>query len=199
MNVYGATIEIILRDRNQDLVDAWKIFFRNTDVKIGMGDIFDVSAEALVSPANAGGFLNGGIDQVYTNKFGKQLQDTLQKYLMEHYFGELPVGQAVCVPIGIDSDFKYLISAPTMHVPMSIAGTINAYLAFRAALKTAKEQNIKSILCPGLGTNVGRMAPDIAACQMRQAYRVIVEGKYPTFQSIGDLYGYHESLRRGIL
>ena len=33
---------------------------------------------------------------------------------------------------------KYLISAPTMRVPMDVSKTVNAYLAFRACLRAGK-------------------------------------------------------------
>ncbi|MFK7969859.1 MAG: hypothetical protein AB8F95_05800 [Bacteroidia bacterium] len=49
------------------------------------------------------------------------------------YYGEILVGQADIIPT--DSEvFPYLISAPTMRHPMTIARTPNVYLAFRAIL-----------------------------------------------------------------
>ena len=33
---------------------------------------------------------------------------------------------------------KYLISAPTMRVPMDVSKTVNAYLAFRACLRAGE-------------------------------------------------------------
>jgi hypothetical protein len=60
---------------------------------------------------------------------------------------------------------------------MDVAQTANAYLAFRAAIRIARQHNaagseprIETLLCPGLGTAVGRMAPEVCARQMHGAY-----------------------------
>ena len=78
------------------------------------------------------------------------MQHRLQASLKADYGGELPVGQAVIIETlsSNDSDkkfenpefnegklIKYLISAPTMRVPMDVIHTVNAYLAFRAAIR----------------------------------------------------------------
>lgn len=77
------------------------------------------------------------------------MQHRLQALLKEKYNGELLVGQAVIIKTlsSSDSDKKfedskfnegklieYLISAPTMRVPMDVTHTVNAYLAFRAVI-----------------------------------------------------------------
>lgn len=195
-------MKLILRDRNQGMVDAWKSQFRGVpDVEIGCGDIFDVKADAIVSPANSFGFMNGGIDLAYSKRFGWGLQAKLQKHLFDLYDGELPVGDAVCIAIDNDPDFKYLISAPTMRVPMNIVGTVNAYLAMRGVLRIVRGMNgvgINSVLCPGLGTAVGQMPYDVAAFQMREAYRVVMENQPLDFRDIAGSCCYHDAMRRGL-
>ena len=193
------------------------------DVEVSCGDIFDVGADAITSPSNSFAHLNGGIDGIYTRRFGVQLENRLQAYLEQHWDGELPVGCAVIIDIGIQDKYKYLISAPTMRVPMNISGSVNPYMAFRATLQAVKKFNINakihadkenklwcdtekyipvepkvinSILCPGLGTAVGGMDVNIAAFQMRAAYDSIQKPK-----PIPDLHicwALHESLRRGV-
>ena len=80
----------------------------------------------------------------------------------DEHDGEMPVGQAVIVETGLDQ-VRYLISAPTMRVPMNIESTVNVYWAFRAILRAVREHNrlhpgsIRSVLCPALGTGEGRM------------------------------------------
>ena len=140
------------------------------------GDIFDLAATAIVSPANSFGFMDGGIDLIYSHRFGWGLQARLQELLRAEHDGELPVGQAVVVPTG-DEAVPLLISAPTMRIPMDVSETVNAYLAFRAAIRVARRHNasgvgptIETVLCPGLGTAVGRMAPEVCARQMHYAY-----------------------------
>lgn len=172
-------MQVYLRDRKESLCNEWREIFKDCpDVHISRGDIFEegehLNVDAIVSPANSMGFMCGGIDYVYSEYFGWGIGDTLRTILWQEYFGELLVGQAVVVDIKLTNPktrIPYLISAPTMRVPMNVANTVNAYLAFSAALRVAKKNNIKSILCPGLGTAVGEMQSDVCAVQMYEAYK----------------------------
>lgn len=174
-------VKIFLRDIDVKVVDAWRVAFKgNQDaVSISCGDIFDIEADAIVSPANSFGFMNGGIDLAYTRRFGDGLSENLRKLINDKHYGELPVGCAEVVPTA-DVKIKYLISAPTMRLPEDVSKTINAYLAFRAALiavckfNESRDDKIKSILCPGLATLTGRMSPTDSAVQMREAYASIL-------------------------
>ncbi len=131
-------MKFLLRDRNPAVVDAWQNEFKGApDVDVSLGDIFDLTADAIVSPANSFGFMDGGIDLVYSMRFGWGLQERLRDLLRTHHDGELPVGQAVIVET-LDLQIPFLISAPTMRVPMDVSGTVNAYLAFRAAIRAAR-------------------------------------------------------------
>src|SRR5512147_1366386 len=87
-----------LRDRNEALVDAWRREFSGVaNVEVSCGEIFDLPADAIVSPANSFGFMDGGIDLVYSRRFGWDLQERLQALLRAEHAGELPVGQALIV------------------------------------------------------------------------------------------------------
>jgi O-acetyl-ADP-ribose deacetylase (regulator of RNase III) len=169
-------MRFLLRDRDAALVAAWKNEFAGaSDIEVSQGDIFDLTADAIVSPANSFGFMDGGIDLVYSRRFGWGLQRELQQLIQATCGGELPVGLAVIVPTD-DISIPFLISAPTMRVPMDVSKTVNAYLAFRAAIRAALEHNraaarpIDTILCPGLGTATGRIPPAACARQMRYAH-----------------------------
>jgi len=186
-------IEIHLRDLGKPLVDAWAREFANVpSVATSCGDIFstkpglidakdpvDVQADAIVSPANSFGFMDGGIDAVYTYQFGEGLQQRLQEVIAAEHGGELPVGMAVIIPT-MHKDIPWCISAPTMRVPRDVADTVNAYLAFRAALRAVLAHNasghppIKRVLCPGLGTAVGHMPVARCARQMRIAWERVL-------------------------
>lgn len=175
-----SSIQIHLRDINPAIVDAWREFFDGLEgIEVSQGEIFDVSADAIVSPANSFGYMDGGIDLVYSQHFGWELQRRLQQMIREKHDGELPVGQAITVETG-DRNIPYMVSAPTMRLPMNVADTLNAYLAFRAVLREVQQHNrqqagsIRSVLCPGLGTAVGRMPPRRCARQMLAAYHAIV-------------------------
>jgi O-acetyl-ADP-ribose deacetylase (regulator of RNase III) len=167
-----------LRDINLAVVASWSECFADApDVTVSHGDIFAEPADAIVSPANSFGFMDGGIDLAYSLRFGWDLQKRLQTLLHDEHDGELPVGQAVIVPTH-DRSFPWLISAPTMRVPMDVSGTVNAFLAFRAVIRAVRAHNrsgagsIQAVLCPGLGTAVGRMKPEHCAKQMYAAYRI---------------------------
>jgi O-acetyl-ADP-ribose deacetylase (regulator of RNase III) len=99
--------------------------------------------------------------------------------IAEQFFGELPVGMAMVLQLS-NQRFPFLVAAPTMRVPGSVAGSINAYLSMRAALVAVLRHNatndrpIRSIAVPSLGTGVGGIAPTEAAEQMRQAYDHVI-------------------------
>jgi O-acetyl-ADP-ribose deacetylase (regulator of RNase III) len=171
-----------LQDVNGAIVDAWRRAFTDCpDVTVSQGDIFAEPSDAIVSPANSFGFMDGGIDLVYSQRFGWDLSERLRVRLRDEHDGELPVGQAVIVETG-DVQFPWLVSAPTMRVPMDVSNTVNAFLAFRAVIRAVRAHNetashpIRSVLCPGLGTAVGRMAPESCARQMYYAYRTTHAG-----------------------
>ena len=198
-------IHLHLRDLSKALASAWKReFLGAAEVEISCGDIFstragqltasdpiDVKADAIVSPANSFGFMNGGIDAVYTYQFGPQVQDALRAELASKHAGELPVGSAVIVPTG-NADIPWCISAPTMRIPANVADTANAFLALRAALMAVLEHNqtgqtpIRTVLCPGLGTAVGSMPIQRCARQMRVAWERVLGGKPFTPNSLRE-------------
>lgn len=129
------------------------------------------------------------------------MQNDLQQLLREQHDGELPVGQAVIVPTGNEA-IPFCISAPTMRVPLNVSRTVNAYLAFRAALRAVRQHNasgakpIERLLSPGLGTMVGEMPQMQCARQMHLAWRVVVHGETPAFRSINDAKEAHHLLDR---
>lgn len=179
------------------MVEAWRVEFAQVpDVEVSHGDIFDVSADALVSPANSFGFMDGGIDLVYSQHFGWTLQDRLRERLQSEFDGELPVGQAVLIETQ-DREIPFLVSAPTMRIPMDVSDTVNAYLAFRAVIRAVRAHNetggraIQSVLCPGLGTAVGKMAPLACARQMRYGYGVSQLGQLFNPRSLGQAVDLH--------
>lgn len=193
-------LAIHLRDTNPAMAAAWQdAFASDPDVEVSAGDILELNADAIVSPANSFGYMDGGIDLAYSKRFGFQLEARLQATLLEHHHGELPVGQAAIVPTG-DPDISFLVSAPTMRVPASVARSLNAYLAFRASLIAVlrhnglAEQPISSMLVPGLCTGVGEMPPNRAARQMKAAYESIIRGRGSRSRNLGQIWGEHQDL-----
>lgn len=184
------SLTIYLRDINPRMAAAWRAAFDGVDgVHVGLGDIFEQAADAIVSPANSFGFMNGGIDLIYSRHFGWELQERLQAHIESAWHGEIPVGMAAVVPTE-DPEIPWLISAPTMRAPGVVAETMNAYLAFRASLLAVQRFNrtadapIRSLLCPGLGTAVGLMPPGRCASQMRMAHDWVLGDQRPPLSGV---------------
>jgi O-acetyl-ADP-ribose deacetylase (regulator of RNase III) len=188
--------DLFLIDRNTALVKAWQQAFSGfPEVKPIQGDYFSVSADAMVSPANSFGIMDGGLDLAIRGELGTSVQRVLQDRIQVAHHGELPVGSAEIVPTQSER-WPFLIAAPTMRVPEDIAQTLNCYLAFRAVLLAIRKHNasspsaqILSIICSGLGTGIGNVPPRKCASQMRIAYLQIGgDGVIPSFERIHDLH-----------
>lgn len=171
--------KFILADRHPALVEAWQDEFKNySNFEFYAGDVFDKKAEILVSPANSFGFMNGGIDLAYSQKMGWHIQNRVQEKIQEEFNGELLVGQSLMVATDFPQ-FPYLLSAPTMRVPLNLAGTPNVYLAAKAIFLAVKRLNEDyTCLIPGLGTGVGSVFFSQCAQRMRMAYEDHYLGNY---------------------
>lgn len=190
-------MKIFLAGIEEKLTKAWRDFFGNEqNVTIVEGDITSLKCDAIVSPANSFGFMDGGLDYALSERFGWDLEKKLQQLIRELPEGELLVGQAIVLETG-DQEIPFLISAPTMRIPtnFNIDTSVNAYLAMKAILIKAKTDNrISSVAIPGLCTGVGRMQPIIAARQMFQAYKEIILGERMNFASFGEAQKYHYNI-----
>jgi O-acetyl-ADP-ribose deacetylase (regulator of RNase III) len=181
-------LTVILAGIHKDLIQAWsQVFGKRDNVTIYPGSIFDVACDALVSPANSFGFMDGGLDYQISEYLGWHVQERLQERIREKHHGELLVETADIVPTD-HHKIPYVISAPTMRVPMILTETVNVYLATRAVFILIKfgafddgtpiQDRVKSVVFPGMGTGVGRVPPEICARQMHAAFEDIIEGKY---------------------
>jgi O-acetyl-ADP-ribose deacetylase (regulator of RNase III) len=187
------TMKILLVDRDAALVRAWQAAFADRDdVEVYRDDYFTRPADAMVSPANSFGIMDGGLDLAIRDALGFEIQRRVQQVIVERHHGELPVGCAEIVATD-DTRWPSLVVAPTMRVPESVAQTLNAYLAFRAALLAAKRAGLSSLVCCGLGTGIGAMEPQRAAVQMRLALlNVSGPARVPSFPQI---HATHRALR----
>jgi O-acetyl-ADP-ribose deacetylase (regulator of RNase III) len=178
-------IRVILCDNYLPVVEAWQAYFRDLpNVDITCDEIFTVEADGLVSPANSFGRMDGGLDAQIIEFLGEDVETEVQRVIRDRHDGELIVGTAEII-LTLAPQFPYLIVAPTMRVPQNVARTVNAYLAFRAALRAVAEFNalhgdpIQTLLVPGLATANGFMPPLRAARQMRAAYDNVIYGVPP--------------------
>lgn len=172
-------MKIQLIDRNIKMCNAWKMFFGNVpNIVIHHGEFFDLHTDCVVSPANSFGFMDGGLDLIISLQLGWQVQEKLQKEIIEKYNGELLVGQAILVETEY-KDIPYCISAPTMRVPLMLENSPNVYLASKAIFRLLKDETrFDTVTISGLGTGVGKMPYDVCARQMRIAFDEVMLGLY---------------------
>lgn len=187
---------ILLIDRSPVLVQRWKEQFATCPgVAVLQGDYFQHPADAMVSPANSFGIMDGGIDLAIREQLGSGVEEKVQAVIVEKHHGELPVGCAEIVATD-HPRWRYLIAAPTMRVPEPVPFTLNAYYAFRAVLVAAENFNrqhgkreIDSLICCGLGTGVGQVPPGKCAMLMRAAYASVTEpARIPSFRWIHEFH-----------
>lgn len=164
------------------MVRAWKTVAGpgRPRVRVHAGSVLDVSAQAVVSPANSYGWMRGGIDAVYARAF-PGVEQRVRNEVLTYHGGELPVGQAVAVPTG-ESEPAWLISAPTMRSPGERLpdDTVHPYLAARAVFEFWAQGEVEPgvpvrdvvdvIAMPGLGTGVGAVSPSTCAHQVAAAW-----------------------------
>ncbi|WP_400191980.1 macro domain-containing protein [Hymenobacter sp. B81] len=183
-------MHLYLIDTNPAVTAAWQQVFAGVGpVTVRHASIFDHPADALVSPANSFGYMNGGIDFAISKHLGWHLEKDLQHLIREKYYGELLVGQADILETG-SALFPYLIAAPTMRTPMTISRGPNVYLAMKAILLLLRygrlstgepvASNVQSVAIPGLGTGVGQVRPLDCARQMRIAWEDVMQEKHAT-------------------
>lgn len=183
-SVDSESLRVSLGDLNSDVANAMADAFTDiAKVEVVCGNLLDLSCDAIVSPANSFGNMGGGIDKAIDDFHAGQAQTRVMAAIAEHCFGELPVGAAIVVEMA-SSRWPFVIASPTMRIPGSIAGTINAYHSMRAALVAVQRHNrtagrrIRSIAIPGLGTGVGGLEYMDAAAQMRAAYDNVIGGQW---------------------
>jgi O-acetyl-ADP-ribose deacetylase (regulator of RNase III) len=123
--------------------------------------LLECEADAIVSPANSFGRMDGGLDAQLAEKYGAGLEDAVRRRITDTWGGELPVGCALTVSLP-GARPSFLVVAPTMRVPMRLsADSINAYLATRAAIREAERLAVErgidafELALPAMGTGIG--------------------------------------------
>jgi O-acetyl-ADP-ribose deacetylase (regulator of RNase III) len=135
-------------------------------IEVAHRSILDRPVDAVVSPANSFGFMDGGVDWAYLQFFGEELQTRVQMIIRLQKFQELLVGSAIVVPTYHEA-IRFLIVAPTMRVPKIITDPADVMLATRAAVRIATDFRLERIVMPSMGTGCGQLRLDIAARAMR--------------------------------
>ena len=195
-------VRVNLVDVNSRMVSAWRSTFEeNPEVDILEASMLDQQVSAWVTPTNARGSMDGGLDLAIKNHLGQTIEREVQDEIKQRYGGFLPVGHAVCVSTDRPVP-AHLISTPTMVGSSDdVSDTLNVALACAAAFQMVHMQNarqpgsIRSVSLPGLGAATGRVPVEICADLMWTAYDLFRRKEFTDFgemraaleEELGDL------------
>lgn len=170
-----AVFTLYLVDLSEPVVRAWQAVFAGFDkVSIEQCNIVDIADDTVISPANSYGDMGGGVDLVYRDFFGRQLERKVQGAIAEAHGNYLPIGEALLVETD-HAIIPRMIVSPTMFLPEPTS-QLNVYKSMCAALRVAKQwmDSIDTLFCPGMGTGIGCVSPEDAAEAMVGAYNDIL-------------------------
>ena len=186
-----SVLKVVLVDVNARVVQAWQAAFEDRpEVMLVRGSILDQDVDAWVTPTNARGSMDGGLDAVVKRALGPQIEKRVQQEIGRLYNGRMPVGCATCVPTG-GAVPRFLISTPTMEKSTEdISETLNVALACAAAFQAVHMQNarapggINSVALPGLGTGTGRVPVRVCANLMWTGYTLFNDYAFRDFDAM---------------
>jgi O-acetyl-ADP-ribose deacetylase (regulator of RNase III) len=188
-----SVLKVVLVDINPKVVQAWKAAFEDTpEVKIVRGSILDQEVDAWVTPTNARGSMDGGVDAIIKRHLGAQIEKRVQQAIARLYQGMMPVGYATCVATDAATP-RFLISTPTMvRSSEDISDTLNVALACAAAFQAIHIQNahqpgsITSVALPGLGAATGQVPVRVCANLMWTGYTLFNDYEFRDFDAMRD-------------
>ena len=129
------------------------------EIEVQKGDITQISADAIVNPANSLLLMGGGVAGAIKLAGGQSIEDEAVKH------APIPIGQAVLTSAGA-LPASHVIHAPTMANPAELTNEKNVRLATFASLICADRKALSSLAFPGMGTGVGRVPKEVAARAM---------------------------------
>ncbi len=120
---------------------------KDTEIKIMVGDITELKADAIVNAANNKGLMGGGVAGAIKKKGGKIIE--------EEAVSKCPVniGEAIFTSAG-SLKAKYIIHASTMGMDFK-TDEVKIRNACMNSLKVADELGLRSIVFPALGCGTG--------------------------------------------
>lgn len=165
-------MKIYILDESKEKLDIIKEYFEDDSI-IFVQDEFahfmqTNSVDCVVSPGNSFGIMDGGYDMAITAWFGEQLQNRVQQYILDDFYGEQPVGTSFIIKA--NDNGQSLIHTPSMRIPQKIKDETVIYQCMRSTLICAKQNNVKSIVIPLFGGGCGKVAPNVIAKMMNLAY-----------------------------
>lgn len=179
-------MKIYLLDINKEMTNAWIKYFKYSGVEIVNDDFCTFISEhqdieAIVSPANSFGLMDGGYDKAIIDYYGPALMEHVQYAILKRWHGEQPVGTSMSVSIANrfylkevngkkDLFHPILIHTPTMRTPEVIEDPRIIYQCMRTTLIEAINQEVDSIVIPAFGGCTGKVDHDTIAKMMFLAF-----------------------------
>lgn len=120
---------------------------KNTEVRVVLGDITGIKADAVVNAANNKLVMGGGVAGAIKRKGGQAIEDEAVGK------GPIKIGEAIATVAG-KLPAKYVIHAATMGMDFK-TDELKIRDAARSALDLAKKLKINSIVFPALGCGTG--------------------------------------------
>lgn len=164
-------MKFIFFDKSEEILQI-KNYFENYDnifvEQIDAKDLFTLSVkpDIVISPANSFGFMDGGIDYVYSRVLFPNVEKNVKlaiknigiQTMIKRYY--LPIGSAIIVPTENNIIPKMMV-VPTMIFPGDIKRTDNVYWCMSAILRLLDNINEDlNVYIPGLGTGYGNITID---------------------------------------
>ena len=158
-----SNMDILIADNKKQLLQLLR---SNPSFDIELGN-FSFDIDAVVSPANTKGIMNGGYDAVLRSYFGLTIEIRVRQYIEKF---PISVGEAISVMTGHDK-VKFLIVTPTVSVSgEGLSGHKSvSYSCAYASVIAAHKRNVSYLGMTGLGTGVGGLS-------VRDAIREQVNG-----------------------
>jgi O-acetyl-ADP-ribose deacetylase (regulator of RNase III) len=174
--------------------------FRGSPFLVVYESITQTRMPCVITAGQSFGEMNGGVDGI-VNSFlssydssGEYVQARVKRAIQLECGGELGVGQ--CLAVGTAHPrVRTLLYTATMRVAEPVSDTLNAYLAFRAALVQAAKSDVRGVASPLFCTGDGEMPVGRACRQMRAAYDSIVFGNDVQRATWTDFHAHHRRLK----
>ena len=173
-------MKLVIISKNEKFIEEAKKIFIN--INCICGDVQELSKEnsVFMSPANSLGFMDGGIDYIYSRIMFPNIEKEVKQKIKDLGFltnlgrPYLRVGSALLVPY----ETSALISAPTMFLPHDVSKTRNAYHSFLATLILFSRFNYETLVVTSLCCGYGKMNETVSVEQMYEAYNDFLNKKY---------------------
>jgi O-acetyl-ADP-ribose deacetylase (regulator of RNase III) len=165
---------------------------RRMVIHVALGDITQLTVDAIVNPANSLGIMENGVARTIKVEGGPDIESEARQSV------PIAVGAAVVTVAG-QLWAKAIIHAPTMEEPGMKIGVENVRRATRAALLAAARNGYETIAFPGMGTGTGQVPYDEAARAMVDELRAHKQPQPSTIWLIATnndmIYAFEDALR----